>query len=486
MNDISLKKNIILNYIRTATNILFPLITYPYAYRILLTEGMGVVKFVTSVMVYMQLIATLGVSNYAIREGTKYREDKFKISGFAKEILYINTISMVISYFLIALIVFIPKVKPYRSGLVLYSLLLVLSVISVEWIYSIYEDFFYITMRALAFQVGSLILLFLLVRNKDDVNMYLLVTVISTAGSAIFNILHSRKYIDWTVRINKKNISNHLKPILIMFGMTLATKIYLNMDVIMISMIKGDHYSGLYGSAIQINTALSVAITAISGVTLPRLSAYLSNNLWSEYNKLVHNCMNYLMFATIPTIAGLFCVSYSFIVLYCGISFVDASTTMKIILPNLFCSIMNGFIAYQIFMPLKKEKWALYGSLIGAAINFTFNSIFIPFWAQNGAAIATVMTELSIFIYFIYKGKSLIDFKSIFAGIWKYFIAAISYPIVYSVIYIMGFKNNLLLILLEIFVGTIFYLALLILLKCSFVLTLLNEVKSIWRKKRIG
>ena len=209
MNDISLKKNIILNYIRTATNILFPLITYPYAYRILLTEGMGVVKFVTSVMVYMQLIATLGVSNYAIREGTKYREDKFKISGFAKEILYINTVSMAVSYFLIALIVFIPKVKPYRSGLVLYSLLLVLSVISVEWIYSIYEDFFYITMRALAFQVGSLILLFLLVRNKDDVNMYLLVTVISTAGSAIFNILHSRKYIDWTVRINKKNIRHN-------------------------------------------------------------------------------------------------------------------------------------------------------------------------------------------------------------------------------------------------------------------------------------
>ena len=485
MQSKSLKKNLILNYIRTFTTIVFPLITYPYAYRKLLTEGMGIVKFVTSVMVYLQLIATLGISNYAIREGAKYRDNKEKISSFASEMLIINLISTIVAYLCLFIILFIPKVKVYKTELLVYSMVLILSVIGIDWVYSIYEDFFYITIRAIFFQVLSLVLLFVLVKDNGDVNKYLMITVISTAGSSIFNLIHSRKYIKWFPR-NKYSIVTHLKPILIMFGMTLATKVYLNMDSIMITMIKGDHYTGLYGSAIQINTALSVAITAISGVTLPRLSVYIGNNQWDEFIKLVKKSMHYLVFATVPTIAGLVMVSRQFILLYSGKPFIDAAVTMKIILPNLFCSIMNGFIAYQIFMPLKKEKWALYGTLIGAGVNFVLNSILIPLFAQNGAAIATVITEMTIFIFFIFKGKKIIDFGSIYSGIWKYFVSACVYPLLYFVIILLFDFNNIIVLLLEIVIGTLLYFGALYILHCEFFVEVLKTVRNMWRNKKIG
>ena len=482
----SLKVNIILNYIRITTTILFPLLTFSYASRILLTEGMGKVRFVSSVIVYLQLIASLGLSTYAIREGTKLREDKHKISVFSREMLIINMTSMIISYIILVGLLFIPKFKPYKSELVLYSAVLLFSVISMEWLYSIYEDFLYITIRAIVFQVISFVLLFILVKSKEDTNKYILLTVISTTGSSIFNLIHSRHYIDWKVGFKGLKIRHHMKPILIIFGMTLATKIYLNMDVIMISMIKGDHYSGLYSAATQINTALSTFITAISGVTLPRLAIYIGNKDMKEFRKLVKSTMQYLMFATIPTITGLFFVSKNVIMIVSGAKFVDASITMKIILPNLFCSIMNGFIAYQIFMPFKKEKWSFVATLLGAATNFILNSLFIPFWAQNGAAVATVITEMVIFIVCIVYSKKLMDMKDIFTDVYKDVIAALSYPVVWLIMRALNLTNNIACIFVEVIFGTMGYFIVLWLMKSEFFLGLLDEARKILRRKING
>ena len=40
----SLKGNIILNYINTISGLLFPIVTFPYAARVLQPEGIGVVN----------------------------------------------------------------------------------------------------------------------------------------------------------------------------------------------------------------------------------------------------------------------------------------------------------------------------------------------------------------------------------------------------------------------------------------------------------
>lgn len=380
----SLKINIILNSIRTITGVLFPLITLPYASRILLTEGIGKVNFVNSIIVYLQMIASLGISTYAIREGAKVRDDRQKISKFASEILCINLISMCISYALVLMLILIPALRPYKSSLAIYSLVLLFGVISVEWLYSIYEDFAYITLRALIVQIVSLVLLFVIVRNKDDVNNYILITVLSTAGSSIWNIIHSRKYVDWFASFKDYQLLKHMKPIMIIFGTSIASKIYLNMDTIMIGLIKNDSEVGLYSAATKFNAVLFTLITAVSGVMLPRLSYCLGNNKRKEYEKLVCVSVQYFIFAIIPVIAGLFLIAPDLIVLFCGKAFRDADVTMRIMPLNLFCSILNGFVAYQILVPNNGEKKALQATITGAVTNLLFNSILIPLYGRNG------------------------------------------------------------------------------------------------------
>ena len=63
----SIKKNFIWNSILQVSALVFPLIIYPYASRIIGSEGIGKVSFATSVITYFSIIAQLGIPTYGIR-----------------------------------------------------------------------------------------------------------------------------------------------------------------------------------------------------------------------------------------------------------------------------------------------------------------------------------------------------------------------------------------------------------------------------------
>ena len=73
MKQKSLKRNAALNFIKALMNIIFPIISFPYASRILMPEGIGKVNFANSIIEYFTMIAILGVNTYAAREASKNR-----------------------------------------------------------------------------------------------------------------------------------------------------------------------------------------------------------------------------------------------------------------------------------------------------------------------------------------------------------------------------------------------------------------------------
>ena len=89
----SLGINALLNGLRSALNLIFPLITFPYVSRVLSVNGMGIYNFSSTYVSYFTLIAGLGISTYAVREGAKYRENKGKINLFSSQVFTISIIS---------------------------------------------------------------------------------------------------------------------------------------------------------------------------------------------------------------------------------------------------------------------------------------------------------------------------------------------------------------------------------------------------------
>ncbi|MEG0355737.1 MAG: oligosaccharide flippase family protein, partial [Lachnospiraceae bacterium] len=76
----SVKFNFIMNFILTASAIIFPLITFPYISRVLGAVGNGKVAFAASVVTYFAMFASLGIPTYGIRACAKVRDDREELS----------------------------------------------------------------------------------------------------------------------------------------------------------------------------------------------------------------------------------------------------------------------------------------------------------------------------------------------------------------------------------------------------------------------
>ena len=116
----SVKLNAILNVIKQMCSVLFPLITIPYVTRVLQADNLGKVNFSTSVISYFLLIAQMGITNYAIREGAKVRYDKEKLNKLSNEVYSINIITTLLSYILLFLCICL--FRPLQN----YKLLLII------------------------------------------------------------------------------------------------------------------------------------------------------------------------------------------------------------------------------------------------------------------------------------------------------------------------------------------------------------------------
>lgn len=86
----SIKSDYIFNLIHSTVGLLFLLLTFPYASRILLAEGIGTIQFLQSIIDYVALFSALGIPLYAIREIAKVRKDVKKTSRTTIEILLLH------------------------------------------------------------------------------------------------------------------------------------------------------------------------------------------------------------------------------------------------------------------------------------------------------------------------------------------------------------------------------------------------------------
>lgn len=424
----SLFKNYLFNLIKTLSGVLFPLVTFAYSSRILGVDGVGQVNFAKSFITYFSMIAMLGINQYGTREAAKVREDKEKLSKFTQEILCINLITTILAYILLFFVISaVPTLKDYTILLLINSISILLSGMGMEWLYQALEEYSYIAVRAVMFQLLALILMLIFVRDRNDVASYAVVNVISTSGSLVINFFHARKHISLK-RISRLEFRRHLAPMLWLFAMAVSIELYTVLDTTMLGFFKGDTAVGLYTAAVKVNRIINTVITALGVVLIPRLSYYVGNNEKDKLRQLVKKGYNYVFLLSIPAALGLFILSDEIIRLFSGPEFAAAGFTMRIITPIVIFIPFSVMTNQQTLVPLGKEKLILISTGIGAITNIICNSIMIPIFAENGAAVGTIVAEGVVALVCLKNASRFFNLKDIFKKYYQYWVSAI--PIV--------------------------------------------------------
>lgn len=474
MQQKSIKENSILNVIKTISSIIFPLITFPYISRVLLPNNVGKINFGTSFISYFSMIASLGITTYAIRECSAVREDKSKLGKKASEIFSINICTTFIAYVLLAVsLILFRKLDNYRVLIIIQSTTILFTTLGADWLNSAMEDFKYITIRTIAFQVISLLMMFCFVRTPDDYIKYAVISVFSSSGANIVNIFYRKRFCEVKFT-NDMNWKIHFKPIFLLFVMIMAQTIFSSADQTMLGIMKGDYEVGIYSTALKIENIILQVVASLVWVVMPRLSIYFAEEDYKKINGMLKKTLSIFMVIGCPAIAGVWALSNEIVMIIGGKNFLDSALPLNILMLAFAFSLIGGsFLGNMVLLPSKKENVYMWICCITAVFNVVMNYILIPHGGASAAAFTTALSSLLILILLLLKKDKRIKLDYIveviispligsvvifvyckiieilFTGLWSRTIVSILGSIILYCLVMIMMKNDLCMELIE-------------------------------------
>jgi len=481
----SLGRNAAINALRVCLQIIFPLISFPYASRVLMPEGLGKVAFSSSLVAYFAILANFGVTNYAMPIAAKLRDNRHELSCFVYEMLLTNGIALLISYGLLYLLMFTYEpLFAYRGILLIQSVSIVFTIIGMEWLYVAMEDFGYITIRSFVFQLLALVALFVFVRKPTDIIPYACINIFSSVGSNVINFINARKYLE-KIRFSELNIGKHLKRLSAVFLFNALCSIYNLLDTTILGLISGDRAVGLYTSASKIVRLVLNLLLAVTAVFLPRLSFNYSKS-GQEYRRLATNEFNLVSLLAFPFSAGLALLSTNILRIMSGPGFIEAAQAMVVLSLLLPIVGISNVLSSQIFFIIGKEYYATIASFFSAIVDLALNLFLIPRMGYLGAAIACVSAEATGLVICLFISRRFVDLSSAFGELWKPLVATVTIAGLYWLVWPHISKLGIIAgILIYIVLSIVFYAGVLLLTRHSYFMFQVKRLLSKAHKSKI-
>ena len=408
MGNKSLKKNAFYNIIRSMLSFIFPLITYPYITTVFDPKDLGKVTFSISVVSYFMLLAVFGMGTYAIKECAPLNGDKKAINERASELFTFNMITAAVSFvLLIVAMFFVKKFHHYTLLLLIQSVQIIFSVISVEWVNVVYEDYKYTTIRFLIIDIINLLILFLFVKKSSDYYIYAFITINTYICMAVTNMLYCKRYVDLKVKRNL-DFWGHVRKALPFFINDLSVAIYIGVDTTMIGFLTGDmsdHYKGIYSVAVKIYTVVKNVFVAIFSVTVFRLTACIAKKDYDEYHKVLNGVTSYFILLAFPAVTGMITYADYICTLFGNGKYIEAVPSLRLLAIALLFAVFGGIATRCINIPLGYEVVNTKVTLIVAIENVLLNFPFIICFAERGAAFTTAIAEFTVLFLCVVKLK---------------------------------------------------------------------------------
>lgn len=406
----SVKVNYILNLINTGTQMLFPLITFPYVCRVIEADGIGQINFFQSIISYISLFTCLGIPMYAIREIARDRSDVVQMNRTAMEILLLHSMLTLVGYAIVAILCLtVPQIQVNIPLFLILSLTIFFTAIGCEWFYQGIEDFKYITIRGLIIKTISVVLLFIFVKSKTDLLYYGCYTVFGVLGGNIFNFFRLRKYIHReNIIFSELHIKRHIKPVLKVFSFSVVTSIYLQLNTVLLGFLKNALAVGYFAAATKVMQMLLTMSACLGSVMMPRASHLIAENKEDEFNRLIQKSYDFTLAIALPMTIGLIFCAPSLITALCGVKFEHSILPSQIIAPIILMVAISNVFGIQVLFPKGKINIVTLCCGIGAVADLILNLCLIPFFSYIGTSIAYLGAEVATTVSMYFIGRKYI------------------------------------------------------------------------------
>ena len=401
----SIKRNFAYNVLLNVSRVIFPLITAPYISRVLEPDGIGLFNFANTYAGYFALFAVLGIPYYGIREVAKLHDDKEGLSRLVSELISVSFIAtFIVTLIYVTSIFLMGQLDENRVIFLVSGLLLYFAPFRIDWFYSGLEQFKYITLRTVIIRTVSIICMFIFVRTKSDLLIYVILNVCGTICGDIWNYVKLLRS-GIRPRLTFIGLKKHLSPLFILFASSIAISIYTILDTLMLGFMTDYQQVGYYNNAMHLSKAVLTIVTSLSAVAIPQMSQYYKEKEFDKINDLANKSFLIISFIAFPAAVGIACLAPTFVPLFFGAKFGGSVVPLMISSLVIIVIGLNNISCIQILVGLGYDRLFCNSVLIGTISNFLLNLGLIPIWGANGASIASVFAEILVLgssVWYVY------------------------------------------------------------------------------------
>ena len=487
----SVFKNQLFNFSMQILNITFPLIAIPYTTRLFGPEILGDINFANSIVQYFLIIAAAGIPVYATREIAKSRDNNSLLRKKFIEIAILQAIFTVISIVAyLALVVLLPNLRKEMYIYLFLGIQILSNLFNYVWFIQGIEKYRYAAIATFISKVINIILIFVLLKNRSDYNIYAFIIGITTLINVVINMLISLKLlqnfkVENKINIKYDNLKIHIYSIFIFFLSDVAVKVYTAMDQTMLGILDSTESVGYYSMSIRLVKVILSFVTSLAVVMIPRISNSIKNNKTNDAKKYIGMSINLVYLIAIPAIFGIFAIGEEIVTIYLGTEFLQSIGIFKIVSLNLIIVGLSNVFGMQAMIPYGKEKKFTIILSLAAVVNFIANLILIPQLSYFGATYATILAELLVTVWMYFEVRKLVgDIPEVF-NVWKMLVPSVIFYLVIRFGVKSFVSSSISIILLSIPLAGIIYGLGLILLKEKLTINILHKLLGKLSKKSL-
>lgn len=242
----------------------------------------------------------------------------------------------------------------------------------------------------------GLLIIALFAFKPNSLIQFLYIALLSWSVSLFF-VRNDLRHITFA-KITTNKIWNYIKDSKILMFTMLMTLLYGNLDTILIKYLMGDSLVGYYKIAMSLTMFVMPAIGIFSFIYLSEIKNYIENNNYKVLLQKRKQQLFLILFITM--LFSLFCLCFNRYI----IPFLYGVTSDKTVWTSVILSFSVMFNALSMvnsytLVGMGKEHKILKITFIAAGVNVVGNLLLIPYIDILGAALASVLTQMFIFVY---------------------------------------------------------------------------------------
>ena len=364
----------------------------PLYTNILSVAEYGTVDLMTILTTVLVPIITLNLSEAVLRFSLDKDADREKILNI---VTLVSMITALISIVMIPVLKIFEITSPYSLLLAMYILTFSISSILLCYMRGIEKLLDYSVISIIQTILIATLNIIFLTKFKMGIRGYIVAYIVSYITTIILCFIRSNMIKHLSFKLDKKLLKEMLKYSVLLIPNSLMWWIMNSMDRVMVTSIINVEANGIYAVSYKIPSILTTFTNIFNQAWMYSAVKEKNSKDKDEYTTKIFKALS--IFVTTVLILILVILK-PLLKIYVGNKFYDAWKSVPPLLIGSAILTLGSFLANE-YTAHKDSKGFLFSSLTGAVINLILNVILIPRIGVLGAAVATCISYMVVFLY---------------------------------------------------------------------------------------